>query len=371
MHTPICSTGCLTSVHAPESTYDPGLNPSTGTPPTWPAVVGSGGFSLVGDDPGRKKSKPPTGRPAAGADPPSLTERAAVGVNLKSGIMFRHETWSTDRQRILAVLDGPEFSSERFFRFANCGAQSIVFVDPANPDRYKVGCNRCHDRFCLPCSQDRARLIGANLRDQMPDGPIRFVTLTLKHSDAPLAEQLDRLYESFARLRQRAFWKRSVSGGAAFTEVKISRTDGRWHPHLHVMCQGKYLPQNLLADAWFEVTGDSSIVDVRMAKSAEAVTRYLASYVTKGWSNAIYHHPEKLREIMLAMKGRKLVRTFGTWSKLRLLEPPPDGDWQPVATLHELIERARAGEAEARRILTVLHADYWVPPLEPCEVRDG
>lgn len=285
--------------------------------------------------------------------------------------MFRHETWSDDRRKVLSALENGDFNRDRFERFADCGAQSIVFRDPANPERFKVGCNRCHDRFCLPCSQDRARLIAANLAEQRPPGTIRFLTLTLKHCDAPLAEQLSRLYECFAKLRRRAVWKKCVAGGAAFTEVKMARETDRWHPHVHVMMTGKYLPQKAIRDAWHEITGDSFVVDIRLARDEATVTRYLAKYVTKGWSPRVFHLRDKLVEILHAMAGRKLVITFGTWSKLRLLEPPPDGEWEPIATLQELIDRSRQGDTYARSVLTAIHADWWVPPLEPCEIRDG
>lgn len=373
MYTPICSTSVRQpSLDPPESTLHAAPKGRGEPVAGWPAVVASGGFHLVSPPGTAPGNNPPTAEPEPAQDEDTLPARAARGENRKKGIDFRHQSWHPDRERVLQALDQGGFTADRFYRFRECGSQTIIYQDPSNPDNFKIGCNRCHDRFCLPCSQDRARLIAANLQEQRPPSPIRFATFTLKHSDAPLAEQLDRLYSAFAKLRKRALWKRTVSGGAVFLEVKLSRTDNRWHPHLHVMLQGRYIPQNLLADLWLEITGDSHIVDIRLAKNERVIARYLASYVTKGWSSHVFHDREKLVEIMHALAGRKLVATFGTWSKLNLLKAPTPQTWVALGTLQELCERVRNGDAEARRILTLLHADDYLPPLQPCiEPPDG
>jgi len=332
-------------------------------------------WELTADVP-RTTSEPPEKKPREGTrflenekrtTSPPLVERAANPQNWRDGVWFRHRSWEDDRDRVRSVLESGDFPQARLDAFCACGQSPVVFEDANNPGRFKVGCKRCHDRFCLPCAQDRARLIFCNLKEAMPPGPVRFLTLTLKHTDAPLAEQLDRLYTCFAKLRRRAFWRKSVKGGCAFCEVKLSRTDSRWHPHLHVMLQGKYLPQALLADAWLEVTGDSRIVDIRLARGEGEVVRYLTSYVTKGWSSHLFRLPDKLAELIHAFSGRKLVLCFGAWSKFCLLKPATDGTWIPLGTLYELRVAAREGDTLAAEIVSALCVGFYVAPVEPME----
>lgn len=288
-----------------------------------------------------------------------LLDRSCRKQNANAGVCFRHNTWSANRDRVLEALvtddpdplawirirDEPSLTdtepvpppTTRARRFSACGTRSIVLQSAEDPTRYKIACERCHDRFCLPCMQDRARLIVANLKAQLPYEPTRFITLTLKHNEAPLAEQLTRLYCAFSSLRRRQFWQDTVAGGIAFLELKLSSADDRWHPHLHVLVRGKYVPQKLLADAWLQITGDSYIVDVRLVKSPDQLYSYLARYVTKGWGPGIYRKIHKLREAMQALVGRKLLASFGDFARLRLLQPPTSETWLELGTLQEII----------------------------------
>lgn len=334
--------------------------------PGWPLTDQPEGFRLVSEpNTGRKR---PVGRHRA-KSPPTEREmkfRKCGAQNSLCGIHFRHRTWHHERGQVLAAIDHSGIGGRRFWRFKSCGEEPVVFRDPEDRTRFKVGCKRCHDRFCLPCSQDRARLIIANLKEQLPEGPTRFVTLTLKHSDQSLRAQLDRLYDCFTLLRRRKFWRDLVEGGAAFLEVKLARSDNRWHPHLHVLCRGKYIPQAVLADAWLEITGDSHIVDVRMVKDPGQVYRYLGHYVTKGCSKQLYRDRDRLAEAIHALSGRKILATFGSFAKLHLLKPPNPDVWEELGTLAEIRQRATEGNPLALQALEAIAAPWHVQP--PTEV---
>lgn len=351
--------------------------------------IDDGGFRLVAD-----KNRSPPKTPATDPIDPRqslqpLSSRAVRPSNATAGIRFRHATWSAHRHRVLEALalDDPnrlawiDFLEDptlpdvdpypqpttRALRFEACGSRSVVLQSADDPSRYKVACERCHDRFCLPCMQDRARLIVANLKAQLSYEPTRFITLTLKHNDAPLTEQLDRLYTSFTCLRRRQFWHDAVTGGVAFLELKLSKSDNCWHPHLHVLARGSYVPQRLISDAWLQITGDSHIVDVRMAKSPEHLYSYLTRYVTKSWDNGMYRALHKLREAIEALRGRKLLASFGDFCRLRLLEPPTQETWVELGTLQEVITLAARRVAWACAACTVIFSPAYEPPscVEP------
>lgn len=318
-----------------------------------------------------------------------LSARSLRPSNATAGIRFRHETWFRHRAHVLEALalddpdphawiriannpnepEPPALPSEtrRRIRFSACGTRSVVLQSADDPSRYKIACERCHDRFCLPCMQDRARLIAANLKAQLPYAPTRFLTLTLKHSDEPLRDQLDRLYTSFRSLRRRTFWTELVTGGIAFLEIKRSRTDNLWHPHLHVLLRGKYLPHMLVADAWYEITGDSFIIDIGIVKSPEHLYSYLTRYVTKGWEPGIYREIHLLREAMHALHGRKLLASFGEFAPLRLLQPPTSETWVELGTLQEVITLAARRITWAMAACAVVFSPRFEPPtcVEP------
>lgn len=185
----------------------------------------------------------------------------------------------------------------------------------------------CHDRFCMPCGRHRAAVISENLNRKLGSEPHRFLTLTLKHSDTPLAAQLDRLFNAFKRLRNRAFWKEVVTGGASFFEVTWNAYDRRWHPHLHVIIAGSYLPKAFVKLAWKEITGDSDIVKIQFIRHRDHVVHYACKYATKPLHHTVICDSDALAECVLALSDRKLISCFGAWAKWALLEEVSDGEW--------------------------------------------
>lgn len=205
----------------------------------------------------------------------------------------------------------------------------------------------------MPCARERTRIIVSNTLDYLPAGPCRMTTLTLAHSARPLTEQLDRLIACFRRLRRTPIWKRHVVGGLATIEVTRG-TDGHWHPHVHVIMQGRYLPHSDLRAAWYQITGDSLIVDIRMARDDADALAYVTKYLSKSLTPNVVHDPDLLDEYVTAVHARKLLYAIGTWRALRATTLPSPGAWEYVCTLRELVRRAGSGEADAIAILTTI-----------------
>ncbi|KKM06451.1 hypothetical protein LCGC14_1743860 [marine sediment metagenome] len=263
---------------------------------------------------------------------------------------FRHTGWQTLRHRIYRALIRTGQPENRILAFTDCGSRAYVCRHRTDTERYAVLGSGCRDRFCIPCQKSRSRVIGQNVTQYLAGGPVRFITLTLRHNHTTLAEQLTRLIAAFTRLRQRKFWKRHVVGGAAFLEVTLSVTE-EWHPHLHVLAHGKYIPYAVLRSEWLAVTGDSYITDVRCAKSDAEVVAYVAKYASKPFSGFISRSPPHLDELIHAMHGRRTIVAFGTWRSLKATFEEPTGDWEYLCTLDELVYHARARQAEWMAIL--------------------
>jgi len=144
-----------------------------------------------------------------------------------------------------------------------------------------------------------------------------------------------------------------VKGGVAILEVKIGK-DGLWHPHLHVLLESSFLPQKALSHEWLAVTGDSYIVDVRKVGPEQNEVRYVCSYVGKPLDASIYGRATMLDEFINAIKGKRLILPFGSWSKLSLeSEIDEGGVWVCMGPLWRLLRDA-ATDPQAAFVLSLL-----------------
>lgn len=286
-------------------------------------------------------------------------------------LTWRHSGWLHKRTLVYAAIKRTLQPERRVNAFENCGRNAWVLRHPGPPVRWAVRCECCHDRLCDPCSQARRSNLCRNLRLQLPKQPLRLITLTLKSSPAPLADVLDRLYAAWKDLKRHRDIKRRVTGGVAFLEITYRADTGQWHPHLHVIASGQYLPHQLLKDAWLSCTGDSFIVHVTLIRSPDDAARYVAKYATKTINASVWADADALCEFIRAIAGRRSIWTWGAWTRLRLTQlPEPEAGWEAVEQLWTLITRARGGDQEARRVLMLLTRSTDDAPLEPA-TRDG
>lgn len=218
-------------------------------------------------------------------------------------------------------------SPSRLRRFATCGDSFWILRNKTDPTRFRLALSLCHDRYCPSCQSARAARIRANIEDHLQPHPYRLVTLTLRSSSDDLTNQVTRLYASFTLLRRHKSWRTHVTGGVAFLEVTYNHDRHTWHPHLHIVCEGKYYPHASLKADWLAVTGDSDVVDIRLIRDAKIIARYVVSYTTKPCNLHPVHDPDLFIEYIRATTARRTIIPFGTWTKYRLLRPPADPEW--------------------------------------------
>ena len=267
---------------------------------------------------------------------------------------FRHSGWQRNRRRTYEALRRTDASLSRLINFQSCGDDAWLVESVDEPGHYAIHATHCHDRLCLPCGIARSRTIAANVREHIQDRPHRFLTLTVKATDAPLSARIDHLLSSFRRLRNKVFWKKSQRGGVAFLEVKWNDDLGHWHPHLHLIAEGSWVDKRHLAKMWHEASRDSFIVDIRLVRDPAKTVSYVCKYASKPIDADLYNHPDRLDEAVESLHGRRLVFTFGTWRGVCLHELPPRGEWRRVVRLDELLALARRGDPEAVDIATKL-----------------
>lgn len=290
---------------------------------------------------------------------------------------WRHSGWRDDRARVWRALYRTGQPDHRIEDFEACGDRAYVLKHRTEPDRFCIVGSGCHDRFCLPCAQHRSRTVARRIVAKTVNTEVRFLTLTLRTAGEPLVDSLDRLFASFLRLRRSNEWRARVSGGVSFLEIKWMSDTQRWHPHLHCLVQGRYFPHSSLKSLWHSVTGDSDIVDIRSARNQSRVSQYVTKYASKPFNSSFLHDEDRLDEAIIAMKGRRLATTFGTWRGYRLTEDPSERDWEVLGTVDEVVFRARDGDHLARQALDALPSELLdqltiadrAPPLSPSPRR--
>lgn len=167
----------------------------------------------------------------------------------------------------------------------------------------------CKNRFCPTCSHHRNRIIRHKLSTFINTVILRkydsfkFLTLTIKN-DPDLKRQTDELIKSFRRLRQRAFWKKHVRGGACVIEAKPGKEG--WHVHLHIVIESAFIPYQALLSEWTAVSTGTGVYIKKLHGSQ--VVGYLTKYLTK--EQATTADQKRMTDIL---KGRRLFVPFGSW----------------------------------------------------------
>jgi len=163
----------------------------------------------------------------------------------------------------------------------------------------------------------------------------KMIGLTLKHSDDPLQLQIKRIYDAFKKLRTRAYFQRLITGGVWFFQLTFNHTTEQWHPHIHCLVAGKYLPQGRLKQLWTKITGDSTIVDIRPVKDLEGCANEVARYATSPADITAVDH-DRAMEIYYATKHRRICGSWGSAKSITLKPKPADDTdmWDKVADFY-------------------------------------
>jgi len=188
----------------------------------------------------------------------------------------------------------------------------------------RVHSRRCHVRWCPLCETSDRYAISTRVLERIRVlNRTRFMTLTLKHSTAPLRDQVDHLYTSFVRLRRSKWFKRLVRGGVWFFQVKWISDSESWHPHLHILYDGRYIPQKELKNRWKVASRGSYVVDIRSVRKSSRAADYVARYATSPCDLSALE-VDRAVEVMAAMEGRQLKGTWGNFRDLVLKAQPAD-----------------------------------------------
>lgn len=149
----------------------------------------------------------------------------------------------------------------------------------------------------------------------MMDGPVTnpWRGQVLQGRGREFVEALER---EFVDDRRGIPMDRLIRGGLYGIDIK-QQPNGQFHVHIHALVDMAYIPQPAIAEVWRDVTGASGeageIVDVRRIQGGnrdevEDALAEVTGYVTKPPE---FESVEDEVEVMLALKGSRLVQPFG------------------------------------------------------------
>lgn len=240
-------------------------------------------------------------------------------------------------------------NSSKHFNLDNCRSQAW-FVRHIETGQVRIAANSCHLRWCPICSDSKRSHISRSVTTWVEEqSHPKFLTLTIMHSNAPLTHQIDHLYQYFRLLRKRKEFREAVPGGFWFFQIKKSKSSRQWHPHLHCLITGKYIPHSKLVHIWKDITCNSTVVDIRSIRDPAKASNDAARYAACPGSLAGLSFADAL-ELVECMHGRRICGTWGTARTVSLRAPTcPDrekwetvGGWFSVLGLRTTSDRAKA-----------------------------
>jgi hypothetical protein len=145
---------------------------------------------------------------------------------------------------------------------------------------------------------------------------LRYVVLSERNSE-DVAEGMKLLWESWTRLRRSVRWKRKVKGCIVALEVTYNREHDTWHPHLNVLFEGEYFPQEELTQLWIEATEHRGEI-VWISAVNPGTTREMIKYVTK--ISDLIGQVDQLDRLLTAVHKKRFVRTYGSFYGLSVAD---------------------------------------------------
>jgi hypothetical protein len=247
---------------------------------------------------------------------------------------------SIDRHREILAQMTDKSAANRLRAYDLCRT-SAWFMQNKISGQVRVASSRCGLRWCPLCQRTKRYIITAAVSAWLKTiKQPKFLTLTVKHSNDTLTQQIDKLYKWWKELKRCTWWRKRVSGGVWFFQVKISAADGLYHPHLHILFNGKFLPHEDLKAIWKRITLESEVVDIRAVKNPKKAAEYVARYAACPCELSKIEDA-RAYEIVSALHNRRIHGTFGSGKMVKFTSKPPDDadDWIKLDSYETIIRQ--------------------------------
>lgn len=275
-------------------------------------------------------------------------------------------TADTRTRTVLAFLEDPNpRARRRAFRMADC-AQTIRFYLQPDGHAVRPWLSRCKDRLCPFCAHERVTQVAQRIAQAVAAmKQPRTVILTLKDAPRTLQDALQSLRVAFGKLRRTPLWRSTAKWGIYVTEITRNQAAGTWHPHIHLVYDGSFLPHAQLSRTWCTITGGAKIVWVAAVTNTTAIANELAKYIAKA-PNQHLLSPSEIREYATATAAARLLQTFGRKPPVKPTEEdanPGPKTTTPAISLPKLLWLARQPSPIATAALELI-AQLW-PGIAP------
>lgn len=252
--------------------------------------------------------------------------------------------------------------ADRFFHLDNCRSFAWFAVHK-DSGQVKVISSSCHLRWCPLCAESRALFLMYSVSQwyNTASSP-KLLTLTLRHSDIPLRDQIAQLYKAFRRLRQHAYMRKRTRGGIWFFQIKWIKKTQSWHPHIHALIDSDFIPHAEIRQRWAKLTQGSHVVDIRLCWSADAAATHVARYATRPGTLSKVPYLERL-ELLVAMDHLRIVGKWGNANNVPLVPPKNlDSDnWLHAGKWSDIQKKSLTCHA-AKAIIFAWKTGYTVDP---------
>lgn len=242
----------------------------------------------------------------------------------------------------------------------------------------RVASSSCSLRWCPVCANVRRNFVTRSVADWLSNCEYpKLITLTLLHSKDDLRSQIDFLYKCFRKLRSKKEFSKAVTGGVWFFQIKKSKTDGCWHPHIHAVVTGDFFPRRRLSKIWLKITNGSMVTEIRAIKDPQGAANEVARYATSPGDLSVLA-PDDGLEMVDALHGRRICGTWGTGRGISLRpkstiikeEWENIGSWQAVVgqveTSHDAKAIMHAWQTGAilGKDISCSSSDYWTERMK-------
>ncbi|MBE3118978.1 MAG: protein rep, partial [Candidatus Atribacteria bacterium] len=192
-------------------------------------------------------------------------------------------------------------------KIANCSSKYGVWLVDG---KIKVSPMHCHARACPICAEQRNIKLRERYRKALKSWTTpKHMSFTLKSSEQPLREQIERLVKCFHKLRKEDLWRTRNGYGIWTVEITKSKLTGLFHPHLHVIANISFIDKDALHAAWRKVTIDSWNCSIKAVRGP--IENEMAKYIAK--TSTIYAQGDDPYVLNAELNHRRFVQPFGKW----------------------------------------------------------
>ena len=282
--------------------------------------------------------------------------KCAVKKERKSGVMTVKNSWRLRALWRIEKYIRDVGQDSRAKRMGYCGNTIFVKVKKGDPSNVLYEPQlRCKDRVCPVCNSYRASILSRKvekLGKNMENPHLLTITANALNRDS-LKTAVGCFKKSTSLLKkERSWWKKYIRGGVEHIEITYKEETG-WHVHSHMLVDlavdRKVENMQLTDNGYFLDPLKKDLEHVLLKVGLGQISDIRP--VTEGYGKEISKYSMKfgldieearLKEIIVDMKGKRMVSRFGNCYGLKEMEeltPKEEEQYETLGTIKEVVDR--------------------------------